>query len=269
MLWIDGVQPTIHRYHPATGVHTSLAVPVAAPLGMIAQTTDPSVLALAQPEGIVFFNVETRTMTTYGHPEAGREGIGYNDAKVDPQGRLWVGTYDSSETEPRGTLWLFPDSGPAVLVDAGFVVVNGPAFSPDGKQSYLSDSTGKRIYAYEVRSAAPWLGPRRVFAAMTADEGLPDGLTVDGEGCVWCAHWDGARVTRFSPQGERLMVISLPARRVTSVAFGCAKLDTLYITTARYGCDEAELNRTPDAGGLFSARPGVTGLPATLLPLPR
>ena len=263
--WIDGFAPAIHHWNPATRSHAVMPLP-AAPIGMIVQTSDPSVLALTDAAGIGLFDLRTRVRTAIADPERGRAGIGYNDAKVDAAGRLWVGTYDASEIEPRGCLWVLAHREAPRLADSGMAVVNGPAFSPASDRVYVSDSTAKRILVHELHDGV--LAGRRVFAQLTAEEGLPDGLTVDAEGCVWCAHWDGGRVTRFSPDGERLLLIRLPAMRVTSVAFGGASLDELFITTARYGLTEEQLQRTPQAGGLFRVKAPVPGLAASLLPLP-
>jgi D-xylonolactonase len=263
--WIDGFAPAIHRWSPMTGGYTVVPLP-AAPIGMIVQTSDPSVVALTDGAGIGLFDLRTRTRTAIADPERGRAGIGYNDAKVDGAGRLWVGTYDGSEIEPRGCLWVLANGEAPRLADSGMAVVNGPAFSRASDVVYVSDSTAKRILAHEMRDGA--LAGRRVFAQLTPEEGLPDGLTVDAAGCLWCAHWDGGRVTQFSPDGERLLVIRLPAMRVTSVAFGGAGLDELFITTARYGLSEEQLALTPQAGGLFRVKTRTQGLAASLLPLP-
>jgi len=185
---------------------------------------------------------------------------------VDSSGRLWVGTFDLNETEPRGCLWLLGDGATPQLMESGLAVVNGPAFAPDGSTVYVSDSVGRRILAYEL--AASRLRTRRVLVHFADGEGLPDGLTVDAEGCIWCAHWDGARVTRFSPNGERILTVAIPAPRVTSVAFGGASLDTLFVTTARYGLTEAVLAAYPDSGALFEIQTRVRGVAATPLALP-
>lgn len=265
LYWIDGAKAQVHLWHATTQTHRAIALP-SAPVGMIAATVDPRVLAMSFAQGIALFNVDDRAVTVLAHPEGGREGVGYNDGKVDPAGRLWIGTYDEAEIEQRGCLWVLENGDAPRLADTGMAVVNGPAFSPDGAVMYVSDSIARRILAFDLTDGRVY--GRRVFAALAPQEGLPDGLTVDAEGCVWCAHWDGARVTRYSPAGEQLTLLPLPVPRVTSVAFGGAKLDTLYITTARYGLNADQLEQAPDAGALFSANPGVTGIAATPLPLP-
>jgi len=266
VFWVDGFAPSVQWWSPsARGLRHVLATQ--SPLGMIAETTDPHVVAVTDSDGITLFNRETHERTLIANPEQGRAGIAYNDAKVDHNGRLWVGTYDVSEVEPRGCLWVLENRRPPRLAESGLPVINGPTFSPDGRFFYLSDSIGRRVLAYEMEDNG-MLGTRSVLAHFSMDEGLPDGLTVDSEGCVWVAHWDGGRVTRFSPKGERVAVVRLPAMRVTSVAFGGADLKTLFITTARYGLSETQLAATPDSGALFSVDTGVCGLAATLLPVP-
>lgn len=265
LLWIDGAAPSIQGWHPRTRAHRILATTTGY-LGMIAPTEDADTLVVADRHGVSLLSLDSGERSVLAVPEHGREGIQYNDGKIDPLGRLWVGTCDSSEREPRGCLWLLAPGQPPRLADSGFAVVNGPAFSSTGDVLYLSDSLGRRILAYSVSGET--LKDRRVFATLTAEEGVPDGLTVDAEGCVWCAHWDGGQVCRYSPRGERLLRIALPVPRVTSVAFGDEDLGTLYITTARYGLNESDLERAPLAGQLFRVRPGAVGVPAIPLPLP-
>jgi D-xylonolactonase len=264
--WVDGSASVIHRWDPRSSTHDYVELAPRNSLGMIAETTDPQSIAIADPNGIALVNLETRDRSSVAHPEQGRHGVGYNDAKVDPAGRLWVGTFDLQESEPRGCLWLLESGRPPHLAETGMAVVNGPAFSPNGGVLYVSDSMGKRILAFDLDGRE--LGRRRVLAHLSPEEGLPDGLTVDAEGCVWCAHWDGARVTRFSPRGERLAVIHAPVPRVTSVAFGGSDLKTLFFTSARYGLTQHQLELAPKSGALFSASPGVQGIAATRLPLP-
>ncbi|MEJ0087276.1 MAG: SMP-30/gluconolactonase/LRE family protein [Pseudomonadota bacterium] len=258
--WVEATAPRIHRFEPDSGFHETIDVPCAAPLGMIAQTGSPAILLLAQPDGLCTFNLVSRSLQCIAHPEKSRADIGYNDAKVDRRGRLWAGSFDLAEAEPRGALWMLDGMDAPVLAEAGLAVVNGPAFSPRGDIVYVSDSIARRILSFEVRECAPWLVSRKVFAQMTAEEGMPDGLTVDAEGCLWCAHWDGARVTRFAADGSRLAVIELPVPRVTSVAFGGERLETLYVTTARYGLSESQLAASPAAGHVFAIDAGVCGL---------
>lgn len=259
LYWVDGSNALVHSLDPATGNHKTMAIAGVTALGMIAVTCHAAELAVATDAGVGMLDLVSGAVTIRANPEAGRSGIGWNDGKIDSDGCLWVGTCDVTEREPRGSVWMFEDWDRPRLVETGAPVWNGPAFSPDNRTLYLSDSVGRRILAYDKARHAPWLTNARVFASLTEAEGLPDGLTTDADGGVWCAHWDGARVTRFSPEGVRLIAIPMPAQRITSVAFGGTDLATLYVTSARYDLS----GDAPGAGHLFAVQPGVAGVAAT------
>jgi sugar lactone lactonase YvrE len=91
-------------------------------------------------------------------------------------------------------------------------------------------------------------------------EAVPDGLTVDAEGCIWCALWNGWRIVRFDPKGQVMSEIRVPVQRVTACTFGGPELDTLYITTAWNNLTPDERAAQPQAGDLFQFQPGVKGM---------
>ena len=91
------------------------------------------------------------------------------------------------------------------------------------------------------------------------DEGEPDGLTVDAEGYVWSARWNGSAVYRYSPEGEVDLQIKLPAKKVTSLTFGGEELNDVYITTALNEGTKREEGK--GAGGLFRVSTHIKGLP--------
>jgi sugar lactone lactonase YvrE len=143
-------------------------------------------------------------------------------------------------------------------MDGGYRVTNGPAFSPDGKIMYHNDSARQLTYVFDLADGQP--GERRIFLQFKEGEGYPDGMTVDSEGCLWIAFWDGWCVRRYSPGGEWLETLKMPVARPTSCAFGGLDLDQLYITSASVGLDQAARGMQPNAGGLFMVTPGVRGL---------
>ncbi|MDE2303119.1 MAG: SMP-30/gluconolactonase/LRE family protein [Sphingomonadales bacterium] len=179
-----------------------------------------------------------------------------NDATVDHRGRLWFGTMDDAETQPSGAIWCL-DRGRLHHAGGGAVVTNGPAVSRDGLL-YHVDSGARRIWRHRL-GAEPGLGPGELFLELRADEGFPDGITLDAEDCLWVGLWDGWAVRRYAPDGRLLAHIRLPCARVTKLAFGGADLATAYVTTARVGLDEAALARQPLAGSLFAFKAPVAG----------
>ena len=168
---------------------------------------------------------------------------------------------DDTEEEAVGTLYRLRPDRSCEAVDSGYKVTNGPAFSPDGRTLYHTNSARQLIYAFALGEDGS-VGERRELARFGEGDGYPDGMTVDSEGCLWVAFWDGWCVRRLSPDGERLREIALPVQRPTSCAFGGAGLDRLYVTSASIGLDAAALAMQPCAGGLLLLEPGVTGIAA-------
>ncbi|MEA1015662.1 SMP-30/gluconolactonase/LRE family protein [Sphingosinicella sp. LY1275] len=194
-----------------------------------------------------------------GDPEPERSTNRFNDGKVDREGRFWAGTMDDAEEQASGALYRLDQDRGWSRLDDGYEVTNGPAFSPDGRILYHNDSGRRTTFAFDVADDGS-LANKRVFAHFEAADGYPDGMTVDAEGCLWIAFWDGWCVRRLSRDGEVLRVIELPVERPTSCAFGGPEVDQLFITSARVGLNAEALAAQPHAGGLFLARPGVAGI---------
>ncbi|MFO1037909.1 MAG: SMP-30/gluconolactonase/LRE family protein [Geminicoccaceae bacterium] len=251
--WIDCFGPTVHRLDPRTGERMDLTIESAKLIGSLTFARGGR-LILALDDAMVLFDPATGARQTFSAPEAGRDAVAMNDSKVTRDGKaLWAGSYDVGEVEPRGVLWRIGPDGTATIGDAGFAVSNGPSFSPDGRILYFSDSMARRVIAYEILGSR--LGPRRILTTLSEEEGVPDGLTVDARGRIWCACYGGGRVLLLGPDGERLDELKVPATFVTSTCLGGEDLKTLYITTGQ--------NPTPGEvdGAVFSCRVDVAGLP--------
>jgi sugar lactone lactonase YvrE len=192
-----------------------------------------------------------------------REGVRFNDAAVDPAGRVWVGSMDISEKEPLGELYRLDSGGTLTPVVKGVMVSNGLGWSPDGTRMYYNDSPTGRIDMFDYDPATGEAFQRRVFADLSAADGVPDGLTVDVDGCIWVAMHGGAALRRFTPSGQPDAVVPLPVSKPTSCAFGGPGLAELYVTTAGMGLSEAQRSAEPLAGRLLRLRPGPVGLPST------
>jgi sugar lactone lactonase YvrE len=183
-----------------------------------------------------------------------------NDGYVDAQGRLWFGTMDDGEAQPTGSLYRVGPDGVPVAADRDYIITNGPATSPDGRTLYHTDTLGKKTYAFDVQPDGS-LSSKRLFASYSHKEGYPDGMAVDAEGFVWIAFFGGWRIDRYSPRGELVSTVRFPCSNITKLAFGGPDLRTVYVTTARKGLSVDELQQQPLAGGLFTFRSDVAGLP--------
>jgi sugar lactone lactonase YvrE len=187
--------------------------------------------------------------------EADRPSNRSNDAKCDPAGRLWIGTMADDEGACEGALYRMDREGRVRQMISPVSISNGLGWSPDGSRMYYIDSPTRRIDVFDYDLAAGGPSTRRLFVDVSALPGVPDGLAVDSEGCLWVAFWDGGAVHRFGPDGTRVAQLKLPAKRPTSCAFVSDALDQLVITTAA----------APDGSGgdIYVCDAGVTGLPVS------
>jgi D-xylonolactonase len=175
-----------------------------------------------------------------------------NDAKADESGRIWAGSLDNeAESKPHGSLFMLDTAGGLHTADTGYCVANGPAISPDGKLFLHTDSVSRTIFAFDFNAATGQLSGKRPWKVLQGNEGHPDGMNFDAEGCLWLAHWGGGCISRYAPTGELMARIQLPVSQVTNVAFGGAELDRLFVTSARVGLGANQLLNEPLAGALF------------------
>jgi sugar lactone lactonase YvrE len=210
-------------------------------------------------EGIAVVDPAADRFAIVANPEEALPGNRFNDGKVDRRGRFWAGTMDDSERDSTGTLYCVGPEFAWSVVDKDYKVTNGPAFSPAGDVMYHNDSARQVTYAFDL-DAEGHASNRRTFLQFGPGDGYPDGMTVDAEGGLWIAFWDGWCVRRYSPDAQWIETVRMPVQRPTSCAFGGRDLDRLYITSASIDLDQNALKMQPNAGGLFMLTPGVRGL---------
>lgn len=179
-----------------------------------------------------------------------------NDAKADAQGRIWAGSMPFGADRPSGSLYRLDADRSLHKMDDGYYVANGPTFSLDQRWLYHTDTVRSLVYRFALDGDGS-LGPRETFIAFKEDRGRPDGMTTDTDGCLWIAHWNGGRISRFTPDGRLERSIPLPASQITSVCFAGPALDRMFVTCAADGKEQEEA-----AGSLFEILDhGARGLP--------
>jgi sugar lactone lactonase YvrE len=192
-----------------------------------------------------------------------------NDAIADPEGRLFAGSnfYDPDQNYELGKLIRVDRDGTTHVADDGFQLPNGLAFSPDERRMYFTDSAARRIYAYDYDRRTGDLRNRKILVQVFDEDGLPDGLTVDAEGFLWSAQWYGSCVVRYDPDGKVERRIAIPAKQVSSIAFGGKDLTDIFITSAGKSWPSPLMPRSYDplsgnmGGQLFRMNLGLTGKP--------
>lgn len=186
------------------------------------------------------------------------EDVRINDGCVDASGVLWFGSMDRQASTPLGRLHRFDGSTLSTL-GPRWPVVNGPAFSPDGRLLYLSDTVGGAVWRFETDGKT--LDDGRPFITIAPGDGAPDGLAVDAEGCLWVSLWGGWAVRRYAPDGRLLRIVRCPCANITKLAFGGPDFRTAYVTSAAIGLTRGGRRDQPAAGALFHFQTPTPGLP--------
>jgi sugar lactone lactonase YvrE len=182
-----------------------------------------------------------------------------NEGGTAPDGSFYCGSMAYDQRTGAGSLYRLAADGTVSVALPRVTVSNGLGWSPDGSQAYYNDTPTGRIAVFDWAPDTGLTG-MRTFATISAEDGSPDGLTVDSDGGVWVALYGGGAVRRYSAQGDLDEIIEVGAERVTACTFGGDDLKRLYITTSREGLEPDE---DPLAGSVFTAVPGVSGLPVT------
>ena len=213
--------------------------------------------------GINFWDPETQALREIYSPEKDCAASRFNDGKCDPQGRLWAGTINLP-SPGEAALYQVANGGTGRRILTGITISNGLAWSMCRGEMYYIDTKTARVDGYAFNQETGEISNRRTVLAIPAENGVPDGMTIDSDGMLWVALWGGFGVIRVDPaDGSILTKVDVPAPQVTSCTFGSNDLDTLYITTARVGMSETALAAHPEAGNVFAVKPGVRGLPVT------
>jgi sugar lactone lactonase YvrE len=262
LLWVDILGSQMHRgtLSPDGALERIVTISVDRHIGAVAPAEGGGYVLAAGP-GYLFVH-DDGAVHELAQPEAGRTDVRMNDGACDPQGRFWAGTMAYDESPGAGTLYRLELDGSCTTMLTGLTISNGIGWSPDASTMYLNDSGTGRVDAFRFDGPSGAISDRRTLVQISEPGVAPDGLTVDDEGGIWVALWNGGAVHRYAPDGSLLTSVQLPVERPTSCAFGGPERETLFVTSARTGLDDDALIRQPHAGKVFAIDGlGVRGLP--------
>lgn len=252
LYWCDIPRGRLFRYDPATGEHEMCHEGAA--IGGFTVQADGALLLLMAGGAVGTWKDGRLTTLIEEVPEL--RGNRYNDCIADPRGRVFCGAM--STPERPGRLYRLNTDLTLTVVDDGLGTSNGMGFSPDRRLLYHSDSNDRfrhiRVFDYDEETGR--LANPRSFLSAKPDEGKPDGLTVDAEGFVWSARWNGGLLLRYAPDATEDRRIAFPVKKVSSVTFGGEDYTDIFVTTAGGHDREAE---GPLAGTLFRLNLGIRG----------
>ncbi|MCD6355244.1 MAG: SMP-30/gluconolactonase/LRE family protein [Prolixibacteraceae bacterium] len=260
LIWINITGKILNFYRPATGSNKEMFT--GQMIGTVVPTETGDVLVALQ-HGIYRFDPKTGTKKLIVDPEENLPDNRFNDGKCDPAGRFWAGTMSTVGKQNNGTLYRLDADSTIHKMIENVSISNGIVWSADKTKMYYIDTPTQKVMAYDYDNETGNISNPKVAVNVSKELGAPDGMTIDAEGNLWVALWGGSAVGCWNPKtGKLLKKIDVPAKNVTSCAFGGADLATLFITTARQGTSDEELNKFPNAGGVFKIKPGVKGVEA-------
>jgi D-xylonolactonase len=255
LYWLDIPAGRLFRYDPTSDAHEQVFQGEA--IGGFTVQADGALL-LFGARGAVYTWRDGQIHTLIDEIPAERDSR-FNDVIADPAGRVFCGTMASPEH--AGRLYQLDPDGSLTVILEDIQVPNGLGFTPDRRGLYFTDTMRRVIYRFDYDQATGAISNQRVFARVAESGGLPDGMTVDREGYVWSARWDGGCLVRHAPDGSEVSRIDFPARKVACVTFGGDDYSDMYVITA--GGDNKPVEGQ-GAGALFRLRPGVRGVPEFL-----
>jgi L-arabinonolactonase len=274
LYWVDGTGrrvglPSIWKLDPRSGrtESWSLGRDVGA---MALRRRGGAILAL--DDGFYLFDFAHTSLEQIGRTGEAGSRVRLNDGKCDRRGRFFAGGMDDKEELPIACLWRVDPDLSISKVEDGIICANGPCWSPDDRIFYLADTFQEELWAYDYDIDTGSIANRRTIAHTRNQAGVFDGSTTDEDGFLWNAELISGDLVRYTPDGSVERRIGMPVRNVTSLTFGGANLDEIYVTSmarVRHPAvhDHFAVESKPQfgAGRLFR----VTGLGVRGLPEPR
>lgn len=259
--WIDILKGEIHYFYPDSNIHGTFAAGHI--LGAIAIKKSGGLMA-ALKGGFAEIDLTKKTLQLVSAVETHLPDNRFNDGKCDPAGRFWAGTMSTSNTPHAGSLYVLEKDFTVSTKITGVTCSNGMAWSPDNTTLYYIDTPTGNVCAYNYDIINGSITNKRVVINIPEEKGYPDGMTIDAEGMLWIALWDGWKIIRYDPHtGKQLHQVILPVSKVTSCCFGGNSMEDIYVTSARTGVLENDLPSQPLAGSLFVIKKsGFKGLQA-------
>jgi sugar lactone lactonase YvrE len=260
LYWVDIPACQVWCWHQASNEtqHWTLPKKVSAVF-----TTQSDRLLVALSDEIAYLDKTTGELEHLCDLDTDIAGNRSNDAKCDPNGVLWVGTMDDAEKVASGRLWKITPEGKKTLMLEGIGIANTLAWDESRQRFYFGDSMTRKIHAfpypefYDVRQQKPFFEVKEGIGA--------DGSCIDSDDCLWNANWDGARVVRYSPDGDVLQTIELPFAKPTCCVFGGENGMTLFITSASVATSDEALANQPLAGHVVAidlTKMNIAGAPS-------
>lgn len=252
LYWVDVLSGSLFLYNPETGINKTYEIGEHIGAAVLRKKGG---LVLALKTGFAFFDPGSGKINKIADPESHLPANRFNDGKCDPAGRFWAGTMSDNVEAGKGSLYCLH---PELTVEqklTGVTISNGLAWNETINKLYFIDTPTHQIAAFDYEPETGKIQNRKTIKNFNKNEGSPDGMTIDDEGCLWVALYNGGRIIRVNPEnGETVFQIYVPVPKPTSCTFGGTGLDEMFITTCREYMTEEEIAKFPYSGSLFKVK---------------
>ncbi|GKU84565.1 SMP-30/gluconolactonase/LRE family protein [Niallia sp. NCCP-28] len=264
LYWVDIEGKKVCAFNPATGKNREIVLNQQ--VSAVVPTLNKDKLIVAMEKGLFYLQERTEELQLITEVEKNLPDNRTNDGKCDAYGRFWIGTMSKKEEKEQGALYCLDTNGELTKKLDNISTSNGLAWDKTNNYMYYIDTPTQKVLRYDFALDTAILGKAVEVIDFSNEDGFPDGMTIDQEGMLWIAHWGGSKVSRWNPNTNmKLEDIELPVLNVTSCTFGGENLQELYITTARTGMNEEQLEKYPLSGGLFKVTTTVAGMQTAFL----
>ncbi|MEM6718687.1 MAG: SMP-30/gluconolactonase/LRE family protein [Bacteroidota bacterium] len=259
LYWVDIIGESLHIYSPKDKTNKEIKMPE--PIGTVVPSEEKNKVIVALNDGVYVVDITTEEITKLASVEAENTGTRLNDGKCDPNGNLWVGSMDYSQTNPGGNLHKVDAEGNVTKMLGNITISNGIVWSKDHKTMYYIDTPTTHVKAYDFDETTSTISNERIVVTIPTEVGSPDGMAIDENDTLWIGLWNGDYIVNYDPKtGKLIQKIKVPAHNVTACAFGGENLDELYITTSNLDMTKEEQTNYPNAGSIFKIKLNTKGV---------
>jgi sugar lactone lactonase YvrE len=255
--WFDIVERRLFEARLGTGQTTIHSLEV---MGSALGRIDAHRQLLVADDGLYIRDTANGRMTLYHQLEADNPATRSNDARVHPSGTFWIGTMGRQAERGLGAIYALHRGELSRLYER-ITIPNAICFSPDGTIGYFADTGKNTLFRVDLDAATGLPRGEPVALVIRRGGGGIDGAVVDADGLIWNARWGGGCIDVYSPQGEHLRTLRVPARQSSCPAFIGQDFSRLLVTSAWQGMAEDAKRADPDHGRTFVLDVGAHGRP--------
>lgn len=251
LYWVDILSGNLFCYDPRQNKNN--VFDIGEHIGSFALRENEGAI-LALKSGFAFYDFQSNRIERMINPESHLSNHRFNDGKCDPYGRFWSGSLSYDVAKGAGSLYALSTIDTVETKLKNLTIPNGMAWHAGRKKFYFIDSPDRKVYEFDYDLLSGSIKNRTTLFEFPPSGPLPDGMTIDSDGCLWVALYNGYKVVRINPVSAEIdFKVELPVPQVTSCTFGGKNLNELYITTAREHMTKEEIAELPLSGALFKA----------------